>query len=79
MKLTAKLERVLLNPSGWLTDEHVDAAERLLKSERDGIGGLNDIVAMTHFDKKTKVDLATKALRQYNATISEATGLFQHL
>ena len=59
--LTAKLEKVLLNPSVWLTDEHVDAAERLLKSERDGIGGLNDIVMMTHFDKKTKVDLATKA------------------
>jgi hypothetical protein len=57
IKLTEKLEKILLNPNGWLTDEHVDAAERLLKSAGAGVGGLNDIVVMSHF-KKTKVDLA---------------------
>jgi hypothetical protein len=48
----------------WLTvqginlTEHVDAAQRLLKSENPGVGGLNDIVVMTHL-KKTRVNFAT--------------------
>lgn len=46
-----------MNEKGWLTDEHVDAAQWLLKSENTGVGGLNDVVAMTHF-KKTWVNIA---------------------
>ena len=47
-----------MNEKEWLSDEHVDAAQPLLKSENPGVGGLNDIVVTTHF-KKTRVDLAT--------------------
>ena len=59
IKLTEKMKQILLDPNGWLTDEHMDAASRLLKSNRADVAGLNDMVVMTHF-KKTKVALATK-------------------
>ena len=58
IKLSEKLE-ILLNPKSWLMDDHIHAAEHLLKSMDTGVSGLNDIVLMMHF-KKTKVDLATK-------------------
>ena len=58
MNLTEELREILMNEKEWLSDKHVDAAQRLLKSENPGVGGLNDIVVMTHF-KKTRVDLAT--------------------
>ena len=58
INLTEELREILMNEKEWLSDEHVDAAQRLLKSENPGVCGLNDIVAMTHF-KKTRVDLAT--------------------
>ena len=48
----------LMKDSGWLSDAHIDAAQRLLLKET-GIGGLNDIVLMTHF-KKSKVNVAKK-------------------
>ena len=59
--LTKSVQEILNSPAGWLGDDHVDAAQRLLKSMVNSaeIGGLNDIVAMTHFEK-TKVNEATK-------------------
>ena len=58
--LTEMLEKILLDPNGWLTDDHMDAATRLLKANYGAdVAGLNDIVVMTHF-KETKVALATK-------------------
>lgn len=59
IKLTSKSRDSLMNHNGWLSDKHVDAAQRLLKSMKTGIGGLNDVVVMTHF-KKTRVHIATK-------------------
>lgn len=58
INLTSTLRDTLMSESGWLTDDHVDAAQRLLKSENATVGGLNDVVAMTHFKKKTRVDIA---------------------
>lgn len=59
IKLSKMLEKDLLDSKSWLSDDHVDAAGRLLRSVNTGVGGFNDIVVMTHFEK-TKVDLATK-------------------
>ena len=51
INLTEELREILMNEKEWLSDEHVDAAQRLLKSENPGVGGLNDIVVMTHLKK----------------------------
>ena len=59
IKLPKMLEKALLDSNSWLSDDHVDAAGRLLRLVNTGVRGFNDIVVMTHF-KKTKVDLATK-------------------
>lgn len=56
INLTEELREILMNEKEWLSDEHVDAAQRLLKSENPGVGGLNDIVVMTHL-KKNKSQL----------------------
>jgi hypothetical protein len=58
INLTEELREILMNEKEWLSDEHVDAAQWLLKSENPGVGGLNDIVVMTHL-KKTRVNFAT--------------------
>ena len=59
--LTKSMQEILKSPAGWLGDDHMDAAQQLLKPMvySAEIGGLNDIVAMTHFEK-TKVSEATK-------------------
>ena len=62
INLSSKLCKILMDPQCWLTDKHVDAAQRLLKSMKPRIEGLNDVVIMTHF-KKTRVNIATKDLR----------------
>ena len=56
INLTEELREILMNEKEWLSDVHVDAAQRLLKSENPGVGGLNDIVVMTHL-KKNKSQL----------------------
>ena len=59
IKLSKMLEKALLDSNSWFSDDHVEAAGRLLRSVNTGVRGFNDIVVMTHF-KNTKADLATK-------------------
>ena len=48
IKLTYHLREILLNPFAWLTDDHIDAAQHLIKELGTGVGGLNCIATMTH-------------------------------
>lgn len=48
MKLTYELRDILLCKFGWLTDEHIDAAQHLIREQNPGVGGLNCIAATTH-------------------------------
>ncbi len=48
IKLTYHLKDILLNPFAWLTDDHIDAAQHLIKELGTGVGGLNCIATMTH-------------------------------
>ena len=48
VKLTYELRDILLNQLGWLTDEHIDAAQHLIKELNPRVGGLNCIAATTH-------------------------------
>lgn len=48
VKLTYALRAILLNRFGWLTDDHIDAAQHLIKELNTGVGGLNCIAATTH-------------------------------
>ena len=48
IKLTYHLRKILLNPFAWLTDDHIDAAQHLIKELGTGVGGLNCIATMTH-------------------------------
>lgn len=40
VKLTHELKAVLEHPFGWLSDEHIDAAQNLIKKLGTGVGGL---------------------------------------
>jgi len=60
INLTSKSQAVLINHNGWLGDDHMDAAQRLLKKHNPTIGGLNDIVLMTYF-QRGKLEIATNA------------------
>ena len=60
IKLTSKSQAVQTNHAGWLSDDHMDAAQRLLKKHNATIGDLNDIVLMTYFQKR-KLEVATNA------------------
>ena len=60
INLTSKSQAVLTNHAGWLSDDHMDAAQHLLKKHNATIGGLNDIVLMTYF-QKGKLEVATNA------------------
>jgi hypothetical protein len=48
VKLTYQLKDIFLNPFAWLTDNHIDAAQQLIKELETGVGGLNCIATMTH-------------------------------
>ena len=48
IRITLRLKEILLNKCGWLTDEHIDAAQHLIKDLKTGVGGLNSTVIMTH-------------------------------
>ena len=61
INLTSKSQAVLTNHAGWLSDDHMDAAQRLLKKHNATICGLNDIVLMTYF-QKGKLEVATNML-----------------
>ena len=60
INLTSKSQAVLINHDSWLGDDHMDAAQRLLKKQNPAIGGLNDIVLMTYF-QRGKLKIATNA------------------
>ena len=48
VKLTYELRDVLMSKFGWLTDDHIDAAQHLIKEQNPQVGGLNCIAATTH-------------------------------
>ena len=48
VKLTYALRAILITRFGWLTDDHIDAAQHLIKELNTGVGGLNCIAATTH-------------------------------
>ena len=48
IKLTHRLKDILQDKSGWLTDEHIDAAQYLVGELNPGVGGLNSVITMTH-------------------------------
>jgi hypothetical protein len=48
IKLTYHLRNILLNKNGWLTDDHMDAAQSLIQDLGTGVGGLNNISIMAH-------------------------------
>ena len=48
IKLTYALREILGTPFAWLTDDHIDAAQHLIKELGIGVGGLNCIATMTH-------------------------------
>ena len=60
INLTSKSQAVLINHNGWLGDDHMDAAQRLLKKHNPTIAGINDIVLMTYF-QRGKLEIATNA------------------
>ena len=47
--LTFELKEILLHPLGWLSDEHINAAQNLLKELGTGIGGLHNTIAIRHW------------------------------
>lgn len=46
--LTYRQKEILASNCGWLTDDHVDAAQHLIKNMETNVGGLNSIVTMTY-------------------------------
>ena len=48
VKLTYELRDILQCTFSWLTDEHIDAAQHLIKELGTGVSGLNCIAATTH-------------------------------
>ena len=48
VKLTYELRDILLCTFAWLTDEHIDAGQHLIKELGTGVSGLNCIAATTH-------------------------------
>jgi hypothetical protein len=48
VKLTYELRDILLCTFAWLTDEHIDAAQHLIKELGTGVSGLNCIATTTH-------------------------------
>ena len=48
IKLTYELRDILLSRFGWLTDDHIDAFQQLIKQLNTGVGGLNCIAGTTH-------------------------------
>ena len=48
VKLTYELRDILLCTFAWLTDEHIDAGQHLIKELGTGISDLNCIAATTH-------------------------------
>eukprot|EP00112_Aurelia_sp_Birch-Aquarium-sp1_P015217 Seg3354.2 transcript_id=Seg3354.2/GoldUCD/mRNA.D3Y31 product="hypothetical protein" protein_id=Seg3354.2/GoldUCD/D3Y31 len=48
--LSEELRHILLHPLGWLTDEHIDAGQFLIKELGTGVRGLRSITSVTHYD-----------------------------
>ena len=48
INLTFGLKDILLSKHGWLTDEHIDAAQYLIRELGTGVGGLICVPAMTY-------------------------------
>ena len=48
INLTFRLKDILLSKHGWLTDEHIDAAQYLMRELGTGVGGLICVPAMTY-------------------------------
>ena len=48
IKLTYALREILGTPFAWLTDDHIHAAQHIIRELGIGVGGLNCIATMTH-------------------------------
>ena len=60
-------EDVLLNLNVWLSDDHIDAAQKLLGDLGAGVGGLNTVLAVTYSNKLINVpENITQAIQCHN-------------
>ena len=66
IKLSEDVHQILLDPQGWLTDEHIDAGQDLFRMMGTGVRGLNSVVAMTHFSKLTVATKSYQAIQCQN-------------
>ena len=66
IKLSEDVHQILLDPQGWLTDEHIDAGQDLLRMMGTGVRGLNSVVGMTHFSKITVATESYQAIQCHN-------------
>ena len=50
IEMTTESKDVLLHPMGWLNDDHINAAQHILKEMGTGIHGLQDVIRTTHWN-----------------------------
>ena len=66
IKLTTELHEILIHPLGWLSDEHIDAGQYLIKEMGTGVGGLNCATAMSHYRKVTVHPTQNQTIQCHN-------------
>ena len=67
IKLSYAQKDVLLNLNGWLSDDHIDAAQKLIGDLGTGVGGLNTVVAVTYSNKLINIpENITQAIQCHN-------------
>eukprot|EP00112_Aurelia_sp_Birch-Aquarium-sp1_P023961 Seg7346.1 transcript_id=Seg7346.1/GoldUCD/mRNA.D3Y31 product="hypothetical protein" protein_id=Seg7346.1/GoldUCD/D3Y31 len=49
-EMTTESKDVLLHPMGWLNDDHINAAQHILKEMGTGISGLQNVIRTTHWN-----------------------------
>ena len=78
IKLSYELRYILLAGFAWLTDDHIDAAQHLIKELNPRVGGLNCIAA-THHSRFAPARDANHAIQCHNiglhwVTLSSISG-----
>ena len=66
IKLSYELRDILLAGFAWLTDDHIDAAQHLIKELNPRVGGLNYIAATTHRSRFAPAHDANHAIQCHN-------------